>query len=70
MIKEKMYRYLGRNGIITSPVLLEQISPINMICLKATPGKILTDGVQKVYQIVVFEDELLNWQEIDDIGQE
>lgn len=70
MITQKLYRYLGRNGTITSPVKLEQIDPIPMIDLKASQGKILTDGVKKVYSIIVFEDEISNWEEIDDIGQE
>ena len=66
---EKMYRYVGRNGIITSPILLENISPIPMRELTATRGKILTNGVKNVYSIIVFEDEVDNWTEIDDIGQ-
>lgn len=70
MIKEKLYRYLGRNGTITSPVKLENIEPIPMIRLKATPGKILTDGVNKTYAVTIFEDDLSNWTEIDDGGQE
>lgn len=70
MIKEKMYRYLGRNGIITSPIYLENISPISMIGLQAEKGKILTNGIKKVYSIIIFSDELNDWYEIDDIGQE
>jgi hypothetical protein len=35
MVKEKQYRYLGRNGTITTPIKLEQIDPIIMFCLKA-----------------------------------
>lgn len=70
MITKKMYRYLGRNGIITSPIQLENIAPILMVELKANQGKILTNGIKKVYSIIVFEDELSNWEEIDDIGQE
>ena len=44
MISKKMYRYLGRNGTITSHIQLENISPIPMISLQAEQGKILTDG--------------------------
>lgn len=69
MIIEKMYRYLGRNGNITSPILLENITPISMKRLIASQGKILTNGVKKVYSITIFEDEVENWTEIDDIGQ-
>ena len=70
MISKKMYRYLGRNGTITSDILLENISPISMIHLSASVGKILTDGNKKLYSVTIFEDEIANWYEIDDIGQE
>lgn len=66
MVKSKMYRYLGRNGIITSPILLESIEPIPMLMLKASEGKILTDGQVKVKEKLIFADELENWSEIDE----
>jgi hypothetical protein len=66
MISEKMYRYLGRNGTLTTHIKLENIDPIPMVSLKATKGKILTDGIKKVYSIIVFEDEKDNWVEIDE----
>ena len=69
MNTEKMYRYLGRNGTITSPILLENATPIEMKKLIASQGKILTDGNKFVYSITVFLDEVADWQEIDDIGQ-
>lgn len=69
MISEKMYRYLGRNGSITSKILLEDITPIPMTKLIASKGKILTNGVKKTYSIIVFEDEINDWKEIEDDGQ-
>lgn len=69
MITSKMYRYLGRNGIITSPILVDQTSPIPMVSLVAEKGKILTNGQKKLYSVTVFEDEVSNWTEIDDPGQ-
>lgn len=66
MITQKMYRYLGRNGTITSRILLENISPIEMISLQASQGKILTNGQQKVYSILVFTDEADDWYEIEE----
>jgi hypothetical protein len=69
MIKSKMYRYLGRNGSITTPIKLEEIAPIPMLQLKAATGYILTDGVRRVYSVVIFEDELENWSEVKDDGQ-
>ena len=65
MIKNKIYRYLGRNGMVTTPVLLEGVTPINMFRLIAESGKLLTNGKVSVAQIDVFEDEIENWTEID-----
>lgn len=69
MISQKMYRYLGRNGTITTAIKLENIAPIPMVQLKAENGKILTDGIRTAYSVTVFEDELNNWYEIEDNGQ-
>ena len=44
MKKIERYRYLGRNGIITTSILLEGNKPIYMLALVADEGKILTDG--------------------------
>lgn len=66
MLKEKMYRYLGRNGTITSRILLENISPIEMMSLQASKGKILTNGQKKVYSIVIFADEVDDWYEVEE----
>lgn len=62
---QKLYRYLGRNGIITTPILLENVEPIIVYELKADEGKILTDGFSKKRLKLVFEDELDNWYEVD-----
>ena len=69
MITEKMYRYVGRNGLITSRVFIENASPIPMLRLQALQGKILTNGTKFSYDIIVFKDEVDEWQEIDDEGQ-
>lgn len=66
MVKTKMYRYLGRNGTITSPILLEKIEPIAMLVLKASEGKVLTDGNVKVKEKMIFAEELEEWSEIDE----
>ena len=63
---KKLYRYLGRNGIITSPVLLEKVEPIKMYELIPSPGKLLTNGIVIVPTKIVFADELEDWFEIDD----
>lgn len=69
MITQKMYRYLGRNGTITSKILLENISPIEMMSLQASKGKILTNGQKRVYSVLIFKDELDDWYEVEDNGQ-
>ena len=66
MTKTKMYRYLGRNGIITSPVLLDKVEPIVMYELRAGVGKVLANGSKFLKSTLVFEDELKDWIEIDD----
>lgn len=66
MLIEKMYRYLGRNGTITSAIQLENISPIPMRRLKAENGKLLTNGHKTVKEVIVFEDEVSEWTEIDE----
>ena len=66
MTKTKMYRYLGRNGIITSPVLLDKIEPIVMYDLHASAGMVLTNGEKTSKSVLVFEDELKDWTETID----
>ena len=66
MIKTKVYRYLGRNGIITSPILLDSIEPIPMLKLTAEKGKLLTNGEEKVKAKLIFADELKDWYEINE----
>lgn len=66
MRKVKKYRYLGRNGILTSFVQLENV-PCNVIyILEADNGKLLTDGIRTVKVIHVYEENVSNWYEIDD----
>ena len=66
MKKQIRYRYLGRNGIITSPVLLENIDPIIVYLLTADEGKILYNGSKKSKAVEAFEDELDQWVELYD----
>ena len=63
MTKEVYYTYLGTNGTITSPVHLEDIYYVRKIKLNAKDGYYLTNGVQKVYTIMVPEEEVDQWQE-------
>ena len=65
MTKEIFYRYLGTNGIIESPVHLEDIYYIRLLRLTADQGKQLTKDNKSFCQIVTIpEDELEEWQEV------
>ena len=64
MTKSKIYRYLGRNGMVTTPILLEGASPIIMYRLTADEGMILSNGQTHARMIDVFDDEVENWFEI------
>lgn len=66
MIKNIVYRYLGRNGIITSPILLEGNAPIQMYRLIASANKILTNGEITIKMIDIFAEDLDKWTEIDE----
>lgn len=71
MKKEIMYMYLGTNGTICSPVHLEDVYYIRKVRLTADFKKALTkDGVHLEYRITIPENEVNDWYEIDDIGQE
>lgn len=63
MTTHKMYRYIGYNGTITSPVLLPTIDHLDLVELKADNGKCLTDGTRKVYSVIVTESEVSLWTE-------
>ena len=63
MTQRKLYRYIGYNGTITSPVLLPVIDHLEMIELVADNGKYLTDGKRQVYSIIVPADEVQKWTE-------
>ena len=70
MLKENMYRYFGRNGILTTKILLDGITHIKFVELRAEQGKVLTDGTRLVHSIVVEPDEVGLWQEITDKTQQ
>jgi hypothetical protein len=65
MTKQVIYKYLGTNGVIESPVHLEDIYYVRLLRLTADKGKILTDGTRQVLSVKIPEEELENWSEID-----
>ena len=66
MIKKNLYRYFGRNGMITSLVLLDNIEHLLMYRLIADEGKILTNGELLVKSIDIFAEDLSKWTEIEE----
>ena len=66
MKKTTMYRYLGTNGVIDSPVYLEGIYSVKTISLIADEGKALTkDGKNFVESVrVATEEEAAQWREV------
>jgi hypothetical protein len=66
MIKKDLYRYIGRNGIITSLVHLDDAKYYPMYRLIADEGKVLTDGEQVIKSIDIFAEDLGKWTEIED----
>lgn len=66
MTKEILYKYLGTNGVIISPVHLEDIYYVRNVKLTADAGKLLTkDNKNFTKQIIVPEDEVSSWAEVD-----
>lgn len=66
MIKKDLYRYIGRNGIITSLVHLEDAKFYPMYRLTADEGKMLTNGELTVKSIDIFAEDLGKWTEINE----
>lgn len=65
MTKTVLYKYLGTNGTILSPVHLEDIYYVRHYKLQADNGKKLTkDGEHFVISVTIPEEELDEWKEI------
>jgi hypothetical protein len=64
MKQQVIYKYLGTNGVIESPVHLEDIYYVRLLRLTADAGKVLTNGEITTSVITIPEDELKNWSEI------
>lgn len=65
MTKQVLYKYLGTNGVIESPVHLEDIYYVRINVLTASEGKILTDGTSFKKVVRCSDDEISLWSEID-----
>lgn len=65
MNKIKLYRYVGRNGTITSPILLDNIQYYIYYKLIPQCDKLLTNGEKVLTSVIVPEEEINEWYEID-----
>lgn len=65
MTKQVLYKYLGTNGVIESPVHLEDIYYVRINVLTAAAGKILTNGTISKKTVHCSDDEVSLWREID-----
>ena len=69
MTKQVLYKYLGTNGVIESPVHLEDIYYVRINVLIADEGKMLKKGDQYKKQVRCSDDEINEWKEISVKGQ-
>ena len=65
MKKTIIYRYLGTNGIIESPVHLENTYYVRLYRLIAEEGKAITNGDKVLRSTLIPEEELDQWYEIE-----
>lgn len=69
MTKQVLYKYLGTNGVIESPVHLEDIYYVRVNVLIADKGKILSNGIRQVKTVKCSDEEVSDWKEIPLSGQ-
>lgn len=64
MTRIVIYRYLGTNGIIESPVHLEDVYYTRFIRLIADDKMVLTNGKVRRDSVQVPEDQESDWREV------
>ena len=69
MKKQVLYKYLGTNGVIESPVHLEDIYYVRINVLTADEGKILSNGKETKKMVRCSDDEVDSWFEVIAKGQ-
>ena len=66
MNKSTIYRYLGTNGIIDSPIHIEGAYQVRYYSLVADEGKVLTKDHKRFVEMVTVPEADLNlWVEVD-----
>lgn len=69
MKKLVVYRYLGTNGVVETPVHIEDTFYTRLLQLTADEGKILVKNGEERSNVTIPEDDLENWEEVQK-GQE
>lgn len=69
MRKEIVYTYLGKNGILCTPVRIEGAISLKSVRLMAEDNHILTNGTDRRKMVEVPEDEVDLWEEVPVDGQ-
>lgn len=65
MTIEKMYEYLGTNGILLTPIHLEGIYCVKKLRITASEGKMLTKDNKKFMKTTIIPiDDLDLWYEV------
>ncbi len=64
MTKRLLYRYLGTNGVLDTPIHVPDTYHVRMVELVADSRHILTNGERKQYRVLVPEDEVKLWTEV------
>ena len=70
-IDKGYYKYIGYNGTFTTKVIINGANPppMKLVQLIADIGKVLTNGEKKVHAIMIPEEEIKQWTEIDNIEE-
>jgi len=64
MTKRLMYRYLGANGVLDTPIRIPEAHCVRMMELVADSRHILVNDKRKEYRVLVPEDEAHLWKEV------
>lgn len=64
MTTKKMYKYIGYNGSVTTPILLPNIDHLEMVELVADPGHYLTNGSVKRLSVTIVASDVSKWIEV------
>ena len=60
----KLYKYIGRNGSVTTTILLDDAKYIPLVELRAEPGYVLKNNDVTKQSVVVYIDDAELWNEV------